>query len=85
MEKAWHEISRKAPNSQKMHFFLDYFERYWYNKDHKILSCADDVHRTTNSCKGYHRKLNSRLPNTANIFLVFNNILKEAHYFDRKI
>lgn len=85
MEQAWQAIINAAPDSPNMHRFLEYFENQWYNMDHNLISCANDVHRTTNSCEGYHRKLNSRLPKSPNIFLVFKSLLKEANYYDRKI
>lgn len=85
MHQAWISITQCAPSTPKMKSFLKYFKAQWYEKDHRLISCAEDTHRTTNNCEGYHRRINARLPRNPNLYLVFSTLLKEIVHYDRKI
>lgn len=85
MTQAWHDIVATAPDSENMCKFVKYFEGQWIRMDHNLISCAEDIHRTTNSCEGYHHKINSKLPKNPNIFLVLKTIMDEAKFYDHKV
>lgn len=84
IQEGWTSIVDNAPDSDEIKNFIKYFLRQW----HPILSqisCAHEKHRTTNSLEGWHRRLNSRVRKTPNIFHFIKRLQKEARYYDFKI
>lgn len=85
IQEGWSSIVQIAPEISVMNNFKAYFNRQWYPLLTDIVSSAYDDHRTTNSLEGWHRRLNSRISKSPNLFYFIKCLLHESVHYDYKI
>lgn len=87
IEETWHVIMNSAEVKENVSKFKDYFDRQWIPiiKDNG-LSCAFELHRTTNPVEGFHHRVNERFgKKNPPFFKFFWNLKKEAVHQDHRL
>lgn len=83
--ECWTSIVEKAPKSEEMVAFLNYFQRQWLQSLANVINCPGDYNfRTNNALEGWHRRLNTNIKSKPTLLLFLKGLKKEALWQDRK-
>lgn len=87
IKEGWRVILNNVPElTNPIMEFKIYFESQWLRKvSAEILSCAHQLHRTTNVLEGWHRRLNARIPKKPTFFSFVHKLRKEGKHFNFQI
>lgn len=75
-----------APKTDIFDKFIQYFDDQWIkNITSDIFSCYGEKNRTTNAIEGWHRRLNTKIPQKPTLLQFISLLKKEAHVYEVKM
>lgn len=78
---AWINILQSVTDTDEMKKFHTYVNKQWMSLM-AMISCANEVHRTTNSLEAWHRRLKSRISPKPSFIFLLEKVMQESRIQD---
>ncbi|XP_073967357.1 uncharacterized protein [Choristoneura fumiferana] len=79
IHEGWMIISAASPQMSEITRFNEYMIKQWLKMDMvSIMTCYGHRHRTNNVVESWHKKMNNRIHNNANLLYFLSELRKEA-------
>lgn len=83
IRSCWESILEDASQTRELKAFTTYFEGQWLKKfSPDLLSCSENMHRTTNALEGWHHRLGVKFPKKPQVCHFVQKLIKECKHYN---